>query len=452
MPIRLIYRGSRLRGQGYVTITSGGEHSTAEKAGIELYCQSVLKGQPKPGSTGVLRKLSFEGRQIDEILVFHHGRHLTHSQVEALQAELGRLFDSGLAAALAAVNASGQDAASARASVREALDRFLTEISRALPISAPAVELSAGRPHSAKPGLRGWSLPVISLAILVLLALAGVGVLFVSGAMDGSDVDATDSNTSALQPTAKGPVVPVSNSGIAIAELVTACWPTATPEVIEGLKAVYADRNIGSYDSSSGRRDRFQLIDQQGRHLVRLDEATDDKSVCERRNELWMAAQRLREARVVSGVQPPYRQALQAVGLNADKFELVSVANKAWSHYPLPDTPEDCARGYCLPIYDPADIGALRVIDNTYRGIAEVLSDDRPSDEIIARSEKFADAYEAKLRQAEIIFRGELALAGEPMPRIELLKQFWNCEGREHRDACAYPLLGVREKFPIPPH
>ena len=122
--MRLLYHCGRFRNHGYTTFFGGGEPIELARAAADRLLQAVEKGQALPGSTGVLRRLTAEGREICEVVLFDHGRAPTQSQDAAIQLALDRLLEGDLAVALKSA-VSAESFSAGQKLIGDALDKAL---------------------------------------------------------------------------------------------------------------------------------------------------------------------------------------------------------------------------------------------------------------------------------------------------------------------------------------
>jgi hypothetical protein len=425
--MHLIYNCGRLRAKGYATFLGACGKAKIAAPEADLLWQAVERGSPRPGSTGIVRKLAAEGREIVEVLVLDHGHALTATQAATLQAALGKFFDRELAAALQAANAPTVSHAAAQATIDAALASALPALARQIPPAAP--RLPAARPPPTARSSRKMAVLVSGIAALLLLV--GGGWL----ALHTSDDPAPPASLSQETPAA-----PSQETTAAVQDFLRACHGEPDPALVTDLAMAFTD--LAPVAHVDGLRAPLQLLGPAGSEaLPDLSDLTDT-DICAKRQALWQALETLRP-HVGRVGDPPYQDALVDLAVPTEELALPRLAQTASQAEPPPAAPPDCARNKCFPILHPDDLVALAWIDGLYLALAAELAGtaDAPASRSVgtARLTDFA----RDLRAAEVRFRGELALVGISANQPQWLKLLWNCEGRDHLDNCSFALAEI---------
>lgn len=425
--MRLIYHCGRLRAKGYATFLGTNGKTGSGEPGVDQLWQAVQRGEPKPGSTGIVRRLAAEGREIVEILVLEHGRSLTGAQTATLEAALGRIFDHALATALKTANAPNISHTAAQAMMEAALTAALPALAPQIPPSARKIVTAPPKPPAGKRWKRTVTLAGAGAALLLLLG--GIFAL--------RWTDTPDDQTAQTEATAPEPMPPSAETTDAVGDFLRACHGEPDPAVVETLAAAFA--GLGPTKATDGLRDRLQLLELADRETLPDLAGQDDKTICSERQTLWQAIEALRPHASGTGPQP-YSDVSADLENRSQDLMLIKVAVAAASVPAPPIAPPDCALNKCFPILHPADLAALRWIDGVHKAMTAPLAteatvsppESNPTDALLSHAEA--------LRGAEVRLRGELALAGITPDHPVWLKQLWDCEGRAHLATCSFPL------------
>ena len=425
--MRLIYNCGRLRAKGYATFIGASRNVGAERPGVDQLVQAVQRGQPLPGSTGIVRKLAAEGRDIIEVLVLDHGRALDRSHAAHLEAALGQLYDRDLLTTLNAANGQNIGHTVAQAMVEAALTASLPTLAKKIPPTA--MKIVAIQPRPAGRPINKRTAALAGVGVTTLLLLGGFFAL---------------RSTMAPEPElALAEAPPAKQSGAsaetkdAVLDFLRACHGEPDPAQVEALATAFAE--LGPTKATDGLRDRPQLLDSAERETMPDLSGLDDKTICARRQALWQAVETLRPNLGGTGTSP-YADILTDLGERAQNLTLIKLATIASQVQPPPPAPPDCAANRCFPILHPADVAALRWIDEAYGTMIESLVGSPASSTAGDSEAGTLQAHAEALREAEVRFRGELALVGISAEHPTWLQRFWNCEGREHLTTCSFPL------------
>jgi hypothetical protein len=424
--MRLIYNCGRLRGTGYATFLGNGGKAGSSDPSVEQLWQAVQRGAPRPGTTGIMRRLASEGREIVEVLVLDHGRSLTTAQTAAIEAALGSIFDRDIKTALQAANSPNVGLPAAQAMMGEALNAALPVLTRQIPSSARKIITTQSNPPARK-RRKG------------VIAIAGTGgvLLLLGGMLALRWPTEPEAEKAKAEIAAPEPAVVSAETTETIKDFLYACYGVPDPAVVEPLASAFSQ--LAPTKATDGRRDRLQLIAEPDRNSLAPLSDRDDKSVCTERQALWQAIDALRP--YIGRAEPmPYADVTSKLGDHARSLVLLDVATSVSQFAPPPSAPPDCAAGKCFPILHPADAAAIRWIDDLHKAMLSVLAAGpdvtKPEGVSVGSIESNAEA----LRAAEVQFRGELALAGIAMNQPNWLKQVWNCEGADHLTTCGFPL------------
>jgi|GEM_PF-4851472 len=383
MSVTLIYHGSRLRGRGFVTLTGGAALGDEH---LKRHLAAARAGKAEPGTILLRQTLKVDGREVNDLLIFCHGRSLAPVREQEISAYLARLSGTILQDAFdRASSQSGGDPAS----VQAALDDMTRRIAADLP------RPSRRRMYAAFAGVAGAT--VVGAAILI----GAAGRVYETAVPQVQDLPV---------PTEEALV---SNSDLDA--LIKSCWSDSLPETRAGVGAAFVGRTFSAH-SSEGLRDYTQHLAATDAAIFQLDGA-GPRDVCDARRAIWSSLSQF-------GAPPapldPYAKALQRSGAH-ETFAIAEAAARIWS-MAAPELPADCAAGICLPIYSAADIAALHWIDTVYAELP------------------------ANLRQAERDMRGELALHGEEVETGNRLGMIWSCEG----STCESPMRALAERIKAP--
>jgi hypothetical protein len=423
--MRLIYNCGRLRAKGYATFIGASGNVDAERPGVDQLVQAVQRGQPLPGSAGIVRKLAAEGREIIEVLVLDHGRALERAHAAHLEAALGQLYDRDLLTTLNAANGQNTGHTAAQAMVEAALTAALPTLAKKIPPSARKIVAIQPKPAGRPINKRTAALVGIGATLLLLLG----GFFWLRSTMASEPELAL-----AEAPPAKQSGTSAETTD-AVLDFLRACHGEPDPAQVDALASAFAE--LEPTKATDGLRDRPQLLEAAERETLPDLSGLDDKTICANRQALWQAVEAIRPNLGETGTSP-YADILTDLGERAQNLTLIKLATIASQVQPPPPAPPDCAANRCFPILHPADVAAIRWIDGAYGTMTESLVDNpaSSSDSQTVTLQAHAEA----LREAEVRFRGELALVGISAEHPAWLQLLWNCEGREHLTTCGFPL------------